>query len=117
MQEPVDPVQRLRWRVEELRRSLLWTNERLRAVALELAEVLGEVQEVAAEIGRLDQARPASSAPATVRPVECAPAGVDPPLLALSIGDARIHSILATERALNEADWRLRRSAEGGADA
>ena len=117
MQEPVDPMQRLRWRVEELRRSLLWTNERLRAVALELAEVLGEVEEVAAEIGRLDQARPTSSAPATVRPVECAPAGVDPPLPALSIGDARIHSILATERALNEADWRLRRSAEGGADA
>ena len=117
MQEPVDPVQRLRWRVEELRRSLLWTNERLRAVALELAEVLGEVEEVAAEISWLDQARPASSAPATVRPVECAPAGVDPPLPALSIGDARIHSILATERALNEADWRLRRSAEGGADA
>jgi hypothetical protein len=116
VEEPVDPVQRLRWRVEELQRSLLWTNERLRAVALELAEVLGEVEQVAAEIGRLDQARPASSAPATVRPVECAP-GLDPLLPALSIGDARSHRALATERALNEADWRPRRSAEGGADA
>jgi hypothetical protein len=117
VEEPVDPVQRLRWRVEELQRSLLWANERLRAVALELAEVLGEVEEAAAELGRLDESRPASSSLATVRPVEGVPARVDPRLPAVSIGDTQIHRVLATEQALNEGDWRLRRKAEGGGDA
>ena len=116
MEEPVDPVQCLRWRVEELQRSLLWANERLHAVALELAEALGEVQKVAAELGRLDDSRPASSAPATARAVGWAPAGVDPPLPALSIGDTQARRVPATEQALNEGDWRLRRSAEGGVD-